>query len=61
GSAVDPTTGAVITYFSGATGTTGASDITGTTQTTDVTTYIDTVGTVVPQQSGTFTFKRKIN
>jgi hypothetical protein len=67
-SAVD-STGAVITFFSGAGPTpTGAATTTtsGTTQATDVTRYVDTVGTVAPATNdttpnGTFTFQRKLN
>lgn len=51
-----------ITYFSGATGTTSATDQTGTTQATDVTKYVNTVTVPIePNVSRTFTFRRRIN
>ncbi len=63
-SATDPTVGAVITFFSGpGPNPTGSATTTtsGTTQATDVTKYVDTVGTIAPGASGTFTFQRKLN
>jgi hypothetical protein len=63
-SAADATSGAVITFFSGAgpNPTTAATTATsGTTPTTDVTKYVDTVGSIAPGVSGTFTFQRKLN
>ncbi|NEQ30605.1 MAG: hypothetical protein F6K04_06335, partial [Leptolyngbya sp. SIO4C5] len=54
--------GGGISFFSGASGSTAAADQSGTTQTTDITKYIDTVsGIVNPQQSGNFTFQRRLN
>jgi hypothetical protein len=53
---------ATITYFSGATGTTSSPDQSGTTAATDVTKYINTVtNAVIPGESRTFTFRRRIN
>jgi hypothetical protein len=63
-SATDPTSGAVITFFSGAgPNPTGPATTTtsGTTQATDVTKYVDTIGIVAPGAIGTFTFQRKLN
>ncbi|NUN65049.1 hypothetical protein HCU40_09835 [Pseudanabaena biceps] len=61
--AVDSGTGATITFFSGALGTTSVTEQSGTTQTTDITKYIDTLS--VPVAPGattrTFTFQRKLN
>jgi hypothetical protein len=63
-SATDPTVGAVITFFSGVgpnpTGSATTTSV-GTTQAADVTKYVDTVGTIAPGASGTFTFQRKLN
>ncbi|MBD2207701.1 hypothetical protein H6G33_35835 [Calothrix sp. FACHB-1219] len=65
GSAVDSAPGDVdITYFSGSTGASSASDITGTTPATDVTKYVNTLKTTVqiaPGVQRTFTFRRKVN
>jgi hypothetical protein len=53
---------ATITFFSGNPSTSPASDQTGTTANTDVTKYVDTItGTVIPGQSRTFGFQRKVN
>jgi hypothetical protein len=63
-SATDPTSGAVITFFSGAgPNPTGLATTTtsGTTAATDVSKYVDTIGTIAPGGSGTFTFQRKLN
>lgn len=54
------TTQGTVQFFSGPAGTTAAVDRTGNTQTTDVTAYINNVGTVIPQGSGTFTFQRRL-
>jgi hypothetical protein len=51
-----------ITFFSGKPAITGSPDQTGTTVATDVTKYVDTVtGIVVPNESRTFIFQRKMN
>jgi hypothetical protein len=51
-----------ITFFSGKPATTGSPDQTGITVGTDVTKYVNTVtGIVVPGESRTFTFQRKMN
>jgi hypothetical protein len=61
GSAAD-SGASTITFFSGNPATTGAADQTGTTATTDVTRYVNTVtGIIAPQQSRTFTFRRRMN
>lgn len=63
-SATDATSGAVITFFSGAgpnPSTAATTTTSGTTPTTDVTKYVDTVGTIAPGVGGTFTFQRKLN
>ncbi|MFE4107452.1 DUF7925 domain-containing protein [Almyronema epifaneia] len=54
--------GGGIGFFSGASGSTAAADQSGTTQTSDITKYVDTIsGVVGPQQSGNFTFQRRLN
>ncbi|MBD1854939.1 MULTISPECIES: hypothetical protein [Leptolyngbya] len=61
GSAAD-SGASTVNFFSGNPATTGAVDQTGTTATTDVTRYVNTVtGIVAPQQSRTFTFRRRVN
>jgi hypothetical protein len=53
---------ATVTFFSGNPSTSPAVDQTGTTANTDVTQYVNTVtGNVVPGQSRTFGFQRKVN
>lgn len=60
GSAVD-SSGGVVEFFSGQPGTTPASDQSGTTTATDVSAYRVIVPTLEPGQSGTFTFRRRVN
>lgn len=60
GSAVD-SNGGLVEFFSGQPGTTPASDQSGTTTATDVSAYRVTVPTLEPGQSGTFTFRRRVN
>lgn len=63
GSVAD-TKGGTFTFFSGDPGATAAVDQTGSTPATDVTKYVNTLPAtlnITPQDSGVFSFKRKIN
>jgi hypothetical protein len=65
GTATD-SAGATINFFSGAAGATAGTDVSGTTQATDVTRYQLVTGTsqvnwLIPGQSRTFTFQRRVN
>ena len=58
----DDTLGGGISFFSGSSGNDVATDQSGSTQNSDVTKYIDTVpGAVAPQETGEFTFQRRVN
>lgn len=63
GSASDSGTGATITFFAGAAGTTAVTEQSGTTQATDITKYVDTLSVPVAPGSATrtFSFQRKLN
>lgn len=60
GSATD--SNGTIQFFNGDPATNVGTDQTGTTATTDVTRYVNTLNNpVAPQQTGTFTFRRRVN